>query len=1413
MWKIRATHESFKQEQKFKVVEYWRPRFDVNVTIPPRLSEFAFGVYGLIAANYTSGRPVKGNATVVLELRDPRKSLQEKPLKRLQRSVKIFEGKSDFLFTMAELKSGMAAGSQIGGNEVWVNVTVYDWFHLIQRMGYAYSFIFSSTTRIKFLGGFTRPFKPRMYFTAYIVLYQPDGSKVKYSEGRRIELDIFCNDATPYIQRPNLPILDDGTVQFTFRPMRDDCHNYRMVAKYRDQYKVIGDRAEQYMFRYISDSDTYLQITTSTKNPTVNRYMVFTVETNYYTPEINYQIAAGGNIVFADKITMSQNSMSKTFSLAISRDMAPVARLLAYYVKLDGEVVTDSLTFFANITFLNNVQVTFNRGKDLNVDTLEVNGFGHPGSFLSFNAIHYDLFLRGGAGTRSGFAAGTSVLQDINLIDELSTYELHAQQPFSHTWFHDEEYTQRVYFPSPSFGPDANKTMNFSGLILFTDANYTKVSWWHDCNETLREERAFPCYSSNNGKRCYSRKERCNGIKDCGSAVDEMNCATVNKEPQPRSPDDTFQHLSRHFDDGGWFWKSYFVKPDGRIDFRVNLPKIDTSWVVGAFSVDQETGFSVTSPPAKVSGVRRFFITLEAPEEAVWGEQLGVRVAVFNYWDYWAEALLELKRSSQYEVVQVGWRGSVSSYSPNTVNNRTLQTLVYLGAGESKYIYIPVIPRVAGNSSITICAYTFVGSNCETHRMRVRMNGVGIRWHTPYLLDLTRSSKLMTSDFRIRVPQQFVEPETRELRYVPGSPKSSVSVVGDVIGPALNKDLPFVTTKSVIDRPDGAAENVLFEWSYNIQLLQYLRSTQQLTTVVRHSGLEYCNKIFQRVLSYFNNNDGGFFNFREHPNNTSPWLTAIALQTFVEVSVSRWDQHIYVPNNFLEKMISFLEKHQVDNSTSRLHGSFPTSHISDGKYLPVYRSTDSVPTAEDIEVMRRVPVTALAAIALKTQGLSVSQAIAQRTAQRALIFLKQQLPRITDVFSLALTAYALTTTPGGDAEIAFLKLNATQRRDNFLYFSNGAMPYVDQILNQAGQPIRDPRYEWWNDGYGTQSTALALLTYYQAGKQTYANEISSMVEWLTQQRNTDSGFSSTQDSLWALRALRRIAEDDFNRGIYSLKIKVEVTSQPQSRPQFIHILKQNFSSVTVRKITPASQVHGFFKMSSEGTGKALLQVTSSMNVDFARFLKKPMNPLNPEEVLTSWNVRCYPEFSGRNLTFMKMRACASWVAPEQIMGLRSHMAVLEVGMPTGYVVMNDELRAQVRRGDSPNLRYAFWQPGRVDLYFDYIGREETCVTFNAMRWYPVANMTQTQMCRVYDYYEPGRFNHSLYHTFSLFSLSICHVCGSYECPFCPDFNTAVRSVAPVPLTLMLVLIVTLLPWTARTAAATSATARQKHGSC
>lgn len=58
------------------------------------------------------------------------------------------------------------------------------------------------------------------------------------------------------------------------------------------------------------------------------------------------------------------------------------------------------------------------------------------------------------------------------------------------------------------------------------------------------------------------------------------------------------------------------------------------------------------------------------------------------------------------------------------------------------------------------------------------MNGVTNYYHTASFLDLTSSSTLFVNNFKIIVPQKFTIPERRLHRFVPGSQKATLSVVG-----------------------------------------------------------------------------------------------------------------------------------------------------------------------------------------------------------------------------------------------------------------------------------------------------------------------------------------------------------------------------------------------------------------------------------------------------------------------------------------------------------------------------------------------------------------------------------------------------------------------------------------------------------
>uniref|UniRef100_A0A1S4K8U9 Alpha-macroglobulin receptor-binding domain-containing protein n=2 Tax=Culex pipiens complex TaxID=518105 RepID=A0A1S4K8U9_CULQU len=131
--------------------------------------------------------------------------------------------------------------------------------------------------------------------------------------------------------------------------------------------------------------------------------------------------------------------------------------------------------------------------------------------------------------------------------------------------------------------------------------------------------------------------------------------------------------------------------------------------------------------------------------------------------------------------------------------------------------------------------------------------------------------------------------------------------------------------------------------------------------------------------------------------------------------------------------------------------------------------------------------------------------------------------------------------------------------------------------------------------------------------------------------------------------------------------------------------------------------------------------------------------------------------------------------------IRSGMAVLDVAVPTGYMIQQQKLDSYILSKRVRNLQRARYQERKVLFYFDYLDSDFVCVNFTLERWMPVANMSRYLPIRVYDYYAPERFNETLFDSLQTYLLNICEVCGSSQCPYCSIYNAAIRNPVSVVL--------------------------------
>lgn len=1202
-----------------------------------------------------------------------------------------------------------------------VIATIYDWHLTLTSIGYGISVIYENKVKLKLLGDKSRTFKPGFPVYVYYAVIEADGRPL-LSNRRQVTVQrtVTMNGQTVTKKEEKLVVRDDGIVSYTF--VAEENAEIIKIQAYYD-LQGFSNQVDCVLMKYYSFNSHYIKISTSTERPIVDKYMVFTVRVSTFVDRIYYQIVAGGNIQTSNSLEMS--SQQKTFSVALSRDMVPSSRIITYFL-YNGEIIADSLNFFVNGSVMNPVSVRLNQGKDFSRDTVEVTGITDPGSFIAFSGIDYDMWSRG----------GNIYLTEAEIVGELETYDSHANLSDSHIWYYGEATYEKVYFPAATYGIDANTTFEFAGIVIFTDAKLSRIP--NNCNKTLG---FLPC---NNGN-CFKISERCDGTPQCDDEVDEMGCHKKEAKNLFTRELNRFKHLNRHYEqDGTWLWMSYFVKPDGRIDLKTNVPKEPMSWTIGAISMSRTKGLGILERPARHQSTRPFFIQVEGPVNIIRGEQVGLRVALFNYWSENLECLVTVHDSDDYRIVLVEDYGFVKSYDPRTTRG-DIQTMIYLRASDMVTIHFPIIPIRGGNVTVYVSATSFMGKDTVSHTFSIKYDGVTNYYHTPLLVDLINTGSDIIPDLWIIVPDRFSVPNEDSHIYVPGSPEAKVSVTGDIIGSGFFK--PFLDALNMMRLPFGAAEQNAFNIAANVYYLRYLKDTNQLRVEVLKDALSGVNIAIQRQFSYYMEDIGAFTMFRDYENRTpSLWLTAFTLQTMNLADIADWRLHIYIPPELINNLGSWIAAQQ----------------LADGSFV------DPAPAYDKrmINGTDRVTLTAFVLISLNdAERISgIARRSTENARREALRYVERNFNKISssnDTFKICISCYALAQSLSSVRFECLDLLDSMKKTSVGVYWSDHPIP-VNPFKVVATVTYQYPKNIYPTEGTAIASTAYALKTYLLL-KQRFreVNRPQEIMKWLQTMRNTIGGFIGTQDTAIALQALVDLSKKDTNRHLYKMLLTLRATSS-DDWTRDIYLNNSNYVDTQSFQVP---KVWGSIRARAQGTGVALIQLETQMNVEFDKLISP--KPNGSFFGIQLENMRLY----GKNFSIFEADVCGVWKRPD--VSRKTGLVVMEISLPTGYIIMNDLLRSYVQSHAVKNLARAEYRDRRIVFYIDSLEANiPTCVRFTANRWYPIANMTLQHSLLIYDYYEPGMFNLSLYQTFSLFNLHICQVCGSFQCPYCPDYNTA-----------------------------------------
>uniref|UniRef100_A0AAQ5ZY45 Alpha-2-macroglobulin-like 1 n=1 Tax=Amphiprion ocellaris TaxID=80972 RepID=A0AAQ5ZY45_AMPOC len=566
-----------------------------------------------------------------------------------------------------------------------------------------------------------------------------------------------------------------------------------------------------------------------------------------------------------------------------------------------------------------------------------------------------------------------------------------------------------------------------------------------------------------------------------------------------------------------WIWELFSVGDSGAVDVEKTVPDTITKWAAGAFCVSS-VGFGV-SPNTGLTVFQPFFVSLTLPYSVIRGEVFTLKATVFNYLSKCIMVKVTLDDSDQYTFR----------------NCDGCHYTICLCAEESRTFSWIVTPTALGKLNLKVSAEalktdTLCGNEVATVPDVGRVDTVIRTLLVEVSNCQTISQTLQIKKISLLMPEMFVA----------GSARASVSVLGDLMGRAM-KNLD-----KLLEMPYGCGEQNMLLFAPNIFILNYLKSTGQLTQKILDKATHFLESGYQRELTY-KHDDGSYSAFGKSDASGNTWLTSFVMKSFGGAR-----PYIYVQPQHIKDARRWLSKHQRPDGCIRSVGKLFHNGMKGG-------------------VSDDVSLTAYITAAL----LELDADATDPVVQNCLSCLKAAVAgQLDNLYTTALLSY--TFTLAGDQDMRSKLITTLHQKSN----TQGGTRHWERA--GASKKVLDSL-----EVEITSYVLLALLS--GPAMPDFGLDYSSgIVRWLTQQQNPYGGFASTQDTVVALQALAK-----YGAATYSPEgsTTVTVTSLGGLNKEFT-VDQSNRLLYQEEKL---SEVPGEYTIKAQGQSCVLAQVPPSLH--------------------------------------------------------------------------------------------------------------------------------------------------------------------------------------------------------------------------
>ncbi|XP_075071567.1 alpha-2-macroglobulin-like protein 1 [Mixophyes fleayi] len=386
--------------------------------------------------------------------------------------------------------------------------------------------------------------------------------------------------------------------------------------------------------------------------------------------------------------------------------------------------------------------------------------------------------------------------------------------------------------------------------------------------------------------------------------------------PEAKSPVSASNDVVRKFFPDTWLWTLILIDNSGTLTTPVTVPDTITQFNARVFCMG-DIGFGL-SPQVSLTVFKSFFVELSLPYSIVQGETFNLKASVFNYLKQCLKVQVTLLKSPDFTVeLCQGCQYSLCVCANQVVTFNWKFTAKRIGLVE-------ITVRAEAVTSQDLCEgkkpYVPLNGKLDIFQKKLLVKPSGIRKEiTQNLFScLKASNNIIYKPFSVKIPTAWVEQ----------SESAYISVMGDILGSTLQN------LDQLITMPYGCGEQNMLTMAPIVYVLDYLKSTGQLTLAQKEKAISYLQSGYQKELTY-KHSDGSFSAFGESDGIGSTWLTAFVMKCFYQAKY-----YIYIDEDILKQTVTWLGNQQQSDgcftSSGKLFHTLMKGGVEDDLSLSAY---------------------------------------------------------------------------------------------------------------------------------------------------------------------------------------------------------------------------------------------------------------------------------------------------------------------------------------------------------------------------------------------------------------------------------------------------------------------------------------------